>query len=271
MIKNPVLNELFALLDGHQIAAKALNFQSGEVLFRAGSPVSSVIFPTSGLIASCVALSDGTAIEVGLCGHRQIVGGAAVFGSKTHLSDWIVQVTGTGWSVPCKVIVDAAERHASFRVLLEGQEQFALIQSHQRAACNAKHNIRQRLATHLLRSNDLCGGGELDFTQAQLADLLGIQRATLSATSARFKDLGFIDYRRARLRVTDEPGLLAEACECCTVLRQHGERLLQHSLADNHAPAFGSPASEASASADRDPKRGSAASGCAVARQRGIR
>lgn len=156
-----------------------------------------MIFPISGLIASCVALSDGTPIQVGLCGHRQIVGGGAVFGPKIHLSDWIAQVSGTGWSVPDNVIVEAAERHASFRARLEGQEQFALIQSHQRAACNAKHSIRQRLATHLLRSNDLCGGGELDFTQAQLADLLGIQRATLSATAARFKDLGFIDGARA--------------------------------------------------------------------------
>jgi len=36
-----------------------------------------------------------------------------------------------------------------------------LFQAQQRAACNAKHSIRQRLATRLMRLNDFCEGQHL--------------------------------------------------------------------------------------------------------------
>jgi Mn-dependent DtxR family transcriptional regulator len=51
-------------------------------------------------------------------------------------------------------------------------------------------------------------------TQEFLAQMLGVQRASVSGFAGQLQDMDLIRYRRGRLSIVDGAGLAARACEC---------------------------------------------------------
>ena len=219
MTANPILKELFLVNPDAQRRAKEFEYGAGQILSKTGEAINSVIFPCSGLLISNLNLTGGASIEVGLYGYQSVIGGSAAFGATTHISSCTVHVAGSGWAVPSEVVAETSTRRPSMRSLLIRHEQFMLFQAQQRAVCNASHSVDQRLATRLLRVRDVCGAAVLSLTQDQLADWLGVQRASVSVAAAKLKEANLISYMRGRIEITNEAGLLTQACECCGALR----------------------------------------------------
>jgi CRP-like cAMP-binding protein len=202
-------------------------FAHGDVLAEAGQPIERAIFPRSGLISIVVNLQEGDAIEVAMVGVRGAVGGAVMFGGTHHVGTAFAQVPGRGWQLRREDLIDAGVASPEFRQLIFGQEQHLQAQAQQTAACNAKHSIMQRLCSWLLRARDVAGTNELLLTQENLAQMLGVQRASVSLFASQLRDLALIDYRRGRVQITDPAGLAEHACECHATLRHRRERLLE--------------------------------------------
>ena len=226
MFANSILAEWVALKPEIAKAAIKIEFRTGETVVEPDAPITHVLFPSRGLLCVSIPLAGGEKIEVGLCGYRGVVGGSAALGASRHLTACLVQMSGVGWSVPSRLLVEASEMDLNVRRLFLHHEQFLLIQAQQRAACNASHSIQQRFATRLLRVSDWFNDEEIHFTQEEFASSLGVQRASISAVASKFKDGGLIDYKRGRVWITDDARLLSEACECCAVLRMQSDRLL---------------------------------------------
>jgi CRP-like cAMP-binding protein len=204
---------------------RPIDFVHGDILAEAGSPISQAIFPRSGLISVVVDLQEGDRIEVAMVGPSGALGAAAVFGATHHLGTSFAQLPGRAWAMRPEDLIDVAAASAEFRQLMFAQEQYLLAQTQQMAACNAKHTIMHRLCSWLLRAHDAAGGGELLLTQENLAQMLGVQRASVSMFASQLQDKGLVQYRRGRLHIADADGLAAHSCECRSALRRHQKRL----------------------------------------------
>lgn len=98
-------------------------------------------------------------------------------------------------------------------------EQFLRAQAQQSAACNARHIIPRRLATWLLRAQDITGSRDLTITQESVAHMLGVQRASVSQFASGLQEAGLIQYRRGRITIVDKSGLERMACGCYRAFR----------------------------------------------------
>jgi Mn-dependent DtxR family transcriptional regulator len=72
----------------------------------------------------------------------------------------------------------------------------------------------------------------LSLTHEFLAEMLGVQRPTVSVTLRALQDAGLISQRRGAIAVTDRPGLERNTCECYGVIRRNFERLLPLTYVD---------------------------------------
>ncbi len=207
--------------------ARQITYVHGDVFGEAGRPIDELLFPSSGMISLVVDLNDGDRIEAGMVGRRGMVGGSALFGGRTHLCTSFAQLPGNGWIIKADDLIELADRSSGIRDLVFSNEQYTLSQAQQTAACNAKHRIPQRLATWILRAQYDTGEDELLLTQEFLAQMLGVQRASVSMFAGALQDKGLIFYRRGRVRVLDREGLAHEACECHATLRNRHRNLFE--------------------------------------------
>jgi CRP-like cAMP-binding protein len=202
-----------------------VSFVHGETLAEIGLPIERVFFPNSGMISVVVPLASGEAIEAGVIGRADVFGAGAAFGAKHHINNAVCQMPGSFSVIKAADLANAAAQSETLRRELFKREQFLLAQAQQSAACNARHDIPQRLATWLLRVHDRAQQEELALTQEFLGQMLGVQRASVSIAAAALQDAGIIQYRRGSIRILDQKRLEASACECFDALRMQFERM----------------------------------------------
>lgn len=206
---------------------KPVAFSHGDVLTQAGAPIERVIFPRSGLISLVVGLAGGERIEAATVGQQGALGCAAIFGAERQIATGYAQIAGSGWAMEVGDLAALAQQDPIVRDLLFRNEQYLLAQAQHAAACNAKHRISERLAKWLLRAQDECGDEELQITQEHLAQMLGVQRASLSVFAAALQGAGLVRYRRGRLAILDRNALERQACECYAALRRLRAQLFE--------------------------------------------
>jgi|SRR6185312_12953486 len=231
---------LTALLKRHPEAARRLtrmDFVHGHLFGRVGEPIDHAVFPATGMISVVVQLAEGEMVEAAMVGRIGVVGGSVAFGGMQHISTSFCQLPGTAYLLPAAELAALAREDDAMRSIIFAHEQFMQLQSQQTAACNARHAIIKRLGTWLLRAKDVTGNSEMFLTQEFLAQMLGVQRASVSVFAGRLQDMELISYRRGRLAILDEAGLAHEACECHARLAQ----FRKGSLSDGGAP-FSEPA-----------------------------
>jgi Mn-dependent DtxR family transcriptional regulator len=67
-------------------------------------------------------------------------------------------------------------------------------------------------------------------TPAFLAEMLGVQRTSVSLVVGTLQAAGIISYRRGHVQINDLDGLRDSACECYETIRSHFERSLDIQL-----------------------------------------
>jgi CRP-like cAMP-binding protein len=240
MFDNRLLNSLSQTssdLVRHRL--RPVDFVHGDLLAESDIPIRRAIFPRSGLISVVVDLEAGERIEVAMVGSSGAVGGAAIFGPAYHTGTAFAQLPGRAWAMRVEDLIDVAAASPEFRQAMCAQEQFLLAQAQQAAACNAKHTIMHRLCSWLLRAHDACGGAELLLTQENLAQMLGVQRASVSMVASQLQEKGLIQYRRGRVHIADADGLASHACGCHSALRRQHKQLFTETINADTAPRKG--------------------------------
>jgi CRP-like cAMP-binding protein len=201
-------------------------FPQGEVVAEPGDPIEQVLFMHNGLISVVVPLESGEAIEAGVIGREEVFGACGALGAKSHVSKAIVQMPGTASVIKTADLTKLARQSNTLLRALVVHEQFLLAQAQQTAACNARHEIPQRLATWLLRVSDRSAENEMPLTQEFLAQMLGVQRASVTIAAGALRDAGLISYRRGRIVIDDRAKLEKLACECYSAIRTQYERTI---------------------------------------------
>jgi hypothetical protein len=86
-------------------------------------------------------------------------------------------------------------------------------------ACNGAHSLKERLARWLLMMHDRSDDDALAITQSLLAEMLGVQRPTITHAVGELERAGVIEHGRRQVRIVDRQGLIRASCECYHLVR----------------------------------------------------
>ena len=211
---------------------RPLRLPLGVTLYRADDVISNVYFPYTGIMSMIVGVSSGQFVEAGMVGRNSVVGTGAALDGPSALNTAIAQVESTGVEIAADVLKGLASKSEALRMALVHHERALYAQTQQVAACNALHELEERLSRWLLQARDLLQSDTLPLTQEFLAQMLGVQRSSVTLVARRLQEAGLIRYRRGHIHVLDVEGLQDSCCECYGALNGHFNKLIGWSPAD---------------------------------------
>jgi CRP-like cAMP-binding protein len=208
-----------------------LDLDKGSLLYEAGDAVDFVYFPHDCVISLMTLMQSGAAIESATIGREGALGLAAATGPRHAHARAIVQGPGRASRIGATALGEAMADSAAMRALFERHGEALLSHAMQGVACNALHTVEARFCRWLLTRRDRMDSDTLTLTQEFLADMLGVQRTTVTAIAGQLQARGVIRYRRGQLDILDRPALEAIACECYRAVRSSYERLIPGAFA----------------------------------------
>jgi CRP-like cAMP-binding protein len=203
-----------------------MKLEHSKVLFDVGGKIPGLYFPHSGVISLVVVLADGDLIEAGMIGRDGVVGTAAALDDAVALNRAVVQIGGAGSVIDMVHAQAAVTASRALRKKLYQHDQILLAQAQQSAACNAKHQVEERLCRWLLRTRDLVGEDNLPLTQEYIAQMLGVRRTSVTLAARNLQAAKLIKYRRGLIQVVDVEALQEAACECHEAVRAQAARMI---------------------------------------------
>ena len=214
----------FAVLEPH---LERVSLPRGKVLFEPGDDVTTTYFPCHRSMVSLVIVTrDGREVEAATIGREGALGGIVSEGHKPAFGRAVVQIGGEALAIPTSHLEAAKTGSARFGDLFSRYADALLAQMMQSVACNALHSAEERACRWLLACHDRAGDNLIQLTQESLAEMLGLQRTTVTAVTGALAARGLIRNHRGRVEVLDRPGLERAACECYRAVEDHFSRLL---------------------------------------------
>ena len=193
--------------------------QRAQVLMDADSSLDHVFFPDSGVVSVVAVYADGSVIEMATIGREGCSGVQAILGAKRSSVQLLVQIPGSAAKMSRAVFTRAMRSMPSFKSVMDAYVQAFLEQVMVSVACNGAHNLKQRLARWLLMMRDRSDSDALPITQSLLAEMLGVQRPTITNAARELERAGLIERGRRQVTIVDRQGLTKTSCECYQLVR----------------------------------------------------
>jgi CRP-like cAMP-binding protein len=193
--------------------------QREQVLMDADSSLDHVFFPDSGVLSVLAVYADGRLIEMATIGREGCTGVHAVFGAKSSTAKLLVQIPGSAAKMSRAAFTRALQSIPSFRSLMYSYVQAFLDQVLVSGACNGAHGLKERLACWLLMMCDRSDDDALPVTQDLLAEMLGVQRPSITNAAGELERAGLIERGRRQVTILDRQGLTEASCECYQMVR----------------------------------------------------
>jgi hypothetical protein len=202
------------------------------LLSRSGGPTTDVFFPVECVVSIATAARDG--VDVALIGREGCViagppGMPAMFNAIVQVPGRLVAVDGQTFRALC-------EANADLRQAMDRWQSALLFQSQQIAACNAIHDVERRLCRWLLQFHERTQLHMLPVTQEMLANMLGVQRTTVTLVAHRLKNKGVLRQRRGRMELVNMSLLEQSACDCHLAIKHVCDAVMP---TDGEPPADG--------------------------------
>jgi CRP-like cAMP-binding protein len=193
--------------------------QREQVLMDADSSLDHVFFPDSGVVSVVAVYADGSIIEMATIGREGCTGMQAVFGAKSSSVRLLVQIPGSATKMSRAAFIRVMESMPAFRSLMYAYVQAFLEQVMVSVACNGAHSLKERLARWVLMMRDRSDEDALQITQNLLAEMLGVQRPTVTNAAGELERAGLIERGRQQVTILDRQGLIEASCECYKLVR----------------------------------------------------
>ena len=207
--------------------SEIVDLAAGTVLVESGDDVVYTYFPTSGVMVGLVlVMQDGSVAEASTIGREGAVGGIVSAGHKPAFARAVIQIPGTCLRIETARIEQAKAASPHLHDLFARYADALLAQVLQSVVCNALHPLDQRCCRWLLTTRDRIGANELDVTQELIAQMLGVQRTTVTRTLGDLARRGLIHQARGRITIEDPRHLESAACECHRAVRHHFQVIL---------------------------------------------
>jgi CRP-like cAMP-binding protein len=163
---------------------------AGKALETSTRPTEFVYFVEKGLVS--VVVSDRQyKIEAGLIGREGCTGSSLVMGMEISPYDMFVQVSGQGWRIPARDLLDAMNISVTLRAKLILHAHMQSVQMAFTVLANSKYTLIERLARRLLMVADRTDDERVMLTHNLLATMLGVRRAgvTSALNALELKDI----------------------------------------------------------------------------------
>jgi CRP-like cAMP-binding protein len=176
----------------------------------------------AGAIISLVVITvDGRGTEAAMIGHEGAAGGIVSAGHRPASTRMLTTAAGTAIRIDTDRLEEAKSRSANLHDVFSRYADLLLAQTMQSIACNVLHTVDQRICRWMLMMHDRVATRGLTVTQEFLAEVLGVQRTTVSTAAQDLQRRGFIEYRRGKVTILDLSGLEHASCECYSAVEKH--------------------------------------------------
>jgi CRP-like cAMP-binding protein len=203
-----------------------VELERGKLLYDPGDRLETIYFPHDGVLSLMTLMENGAAIESATIGREGALGLAAAISPRASLVRAIVQTPTRGVRIGAAQMHEAWEKSPRIRKLVDRHGEALFGHAIQSVACNALHSVEARFCRWLLTCHDRISTDTIALTQEFLADMLGVQRTTVTAVARALQEKGAIRYRRGVVDIVDRSVLETLSCECYGVIRRTYERLL---------------------------------------------
>lgn len=222
--QNRLLNHLLAVdLDFLLPQLRIVKLSFNDIIFEYGDSVDDVYFPLDSVVSNLAIMEDGATIEISMVGNDSVIGLSALLGGGSARHWTRVCIGGS----LARLSVTALEhtftsKEGALKHIMRSYGSL-ITQVSQRAVCNARHTVLERLACWLLMIHDRVGGENLKLTQEAIASRLGARRAGITVAAGMLQSVGAIEYRRGQLHIKDQMRLEEVVCECYEILKAEYE------------------------------------------------
>lgn len=200
-----------------QIRIVRLSFN--DSIYEYGDSIDDVYFPLDSIVSALSIMEDGTTIEISMTGNEGVVGLSALLGGASSRHWTRMCIGGTLARLSTSALEHTFISNESALKYIMRSYSSLVTQVSQRAVCNARHTVLERLACWLLMIHDRVGGENLRLTQEAIASRLGARRAGITVAAGTLQSIGAIEYRRGQLHIKEREGLEQAVCECYPILK----------------------------------------------------
>jgi CRP-like cAMP-binding protein len=205
----------------------------GMQLSEPNQPIEYVYFLNSGLISTDALTEKGESVEVGVIGREGFAGLPALLDQPQMSHSVLIQGVGEGLRIRSPIVRDEFMKGGMFQQMVHTFIYLQMVQVTQSVLCNRMHEVDARLARWLLTSADRMESESLHLTQEFLAQMLGVQRSTVTVAAGELQRAGMIGYSRGKINIVDRAALTKVACECYDIVTASYQRILKASLDDS--------------------------------------
>jgi CRP-like cAMP-binding protein len=131
----------------------------------------------------------------------------------------IVQVAGDAMRMKVDVFKRSVRNGSQLHNLLLRYTLALMNLISQSVACNSLHSAEQRCCRWLLMCQDRVKSDSFLLTQEFLAQMLGVQRPTVSGVATTLQQAGLIRYSRGKMTIRDRRSLEVTSCECYSIVK----------------------------------------------------
>ena len=204
-------NIILSQLPADEYAALAKHLVPVELpldkrLSEPNQPIEFIYFLNSGLISTDAVTVRGEQVEVGLIGREGFSGLPALLDQPQMSHMVIMQGSGEGLRIRSSVVRAEFLKGGTLQKMVHAFAYLQFVQITQSVLCNRMHEVEARLARWLLSSADRMESEFLHLTQEFLAQMLGVQRSTVTVAAGELQRNGMIGYSRGRIHILDRAG-----------------------------------------------------------------
>jgi CRP-like cAMP-binding protein len=197
-----------------------------RILYEMGQPIDHCYFTDEGMTSLLIRLEDGAMIEAGVVGKEGFAGLAALMGADTASHTSMIQMPGKGVRIKPDILREEMLRSPALLDRVLRYAQALNVQISQTAACNAHHDLQERLARWLLLAHDRAEGDVLPLTQEFISMMLAVRRPGVTVAARLLQSAAAIEYDRGRITVLDRRRLEETSCDCYGIVREQFQQLL---------------------------------------------
>jgi CRP-like cAMP-binding protein len=224
-------NRLLAALEPADFAALEPHLEfvaltRGQILYDAGDIISHAYFLHDAIISLVNVMEDGATNEVAVFGREGVAGLLSALVTREAFGRYIVQMGGGASRITVERLHEVRHTCPSLRQVIMNYGETFLAQTFQTVSCNALHPVEARCCRWILSMHDRADGDTLPLTHEFLAEMLGVQRSSVSVVTRTLQTAGLIQQSRGSITVTDRAGLEETTCECYGKIRRVYQRLL---------------------------------------------
>ena len=177
------------------------------MLYEAGDPLRHATFPHDTVVSLVAVLKDGRSAEMAVYGREGALGLVSAMMARQSFGRYIVQASGSASQIELERLHEVISTRPKVRQLVLHFAEAMMARVRQNVACNAVHSVEERCCRWILSCTTGWMGNTVPLTHEFLADMLGVQRSTVSGITRALQEAGLIRQGRGVITVMDRMAL----------------------------------------------------------------